>query len=206
MTRNNLILRKVIAKTLIVISGIVILCACFKISTYSTLADCILLSSIYLTLSFVLIMCTRSERIVIKVVSWVTMAVVFISGYFVGSVGILGIGLVSTEYEPQTILDINDHVIYRSYSRGNTTTSWRGTGITLSSRLKWLPFIEHRFFKKEYIGEKVGDLNDNRSSDHSGFSSYHMIVKYDKLKNIIILTDTSKADPHIDTLFLKMMK
>lgn len=79
------------------------------------------------------------------------MACIFGIGYFMGTVGALGIGFAVAEYEPRIEKWYDDCIIYKETPLGNALSDYRGKKVEVFKTISWFPIIEWRINKKEYF-------------------------------------------------------
>lgn len=170
-----------------------------KISfTYSTL-NWLMFAIFHLAASYLLWKGYRSTNNIIKGTASVFLFLWIGFGCFFGIFGFLTFG----ELEPTKSLRINKTTVYKEYLLGNITTPSGGISVCLYESHPFLPIIQRKYFKKDYIE------NDPESSKHDygcryvnntpRFKATEFFVKLDTLEERIILY----ADTHNDTLFLR---
>ena len=81
-------------------------------------------------------------------------------GYFISTIGILGLGFITYEYESSQEKHFSNGIIYKEYPLGNAISDYRGKRVKILRTSKWLPF-EWLIYKTEYRGFSIAgkDLN-----------------------------------------------
>jgi hypothetical protein len=120
------------------------------------------------------------------------MLIVFGLGYFSATAGILGVGLLTTQYETDREVWLGDGLIYKENGLGNAITpDTRGKKVEIYKTFKWLPIIEWRISEKSYYNV-ITYLNpltvDYKPSKHKIYLSAAM--QWGKDKKIINWSDT----------------
>jgi len=172
-----------------------------KISTASIEVNWIILAILHLAICFFLWVGRQQNNKIVNVVSVLVMVVVFGIGYLLSTIGILGLGFITAEYEPSKCLRINNSTVYKEYGVGNATTSWGGTRVCLYTNFSWFPFFERQFFEKGYIGGPDENKNEKNISPKNSnvnntptFYATDLKIKYDTIKEEIILSDDNSQD------------
>ena len=122
-----------------------------NISTTLSAIDWILVSSIYLTIALLLGWTQFQPRKWIEIIGIVLMFLVYGIGYLSGTVGILGVGFIIGEFETSNEIWLKDGLIYKEIPLGNAIADYRGKRVEIYKTISWLPLIEWRINKKEYI-------------------------------------------------------
>ncbi|MBS1509054.1 MAG: hypothetical protein JSS79_20620 [Bacteroidetes bacterium] len=144
------------------------------ISTTSLEIDWTLLTLYYLGICFFLWRIVRIKSKFIKVFGYILMTLVFGLGYLSGTIGALGIGFVTAEFEPRVEKEIESGLIYKETGLGNAISDNRGVRIEIYRNYSYLPFIEKRILTNEYYGFEL--------------AKYDIIDTYDKGDKILHLT------------------
>ena len=77
------------------------------------------------------------------------MSPVFLFGYLSASVGILGVGFITNEYEADATHHFKDDITCIEITLGNVTTDYRGRRFEVWKRISWFPFLEKKVTEKE---------------------------------------------------------
>ena len=185
----------------IFINSIVVFCLLTNISTTAIEVDFFILAIFHFAICILLWLGFFHKKEIIKVFSILIMFMAFTIGYFLSTVGILGIAFFAGDFEPAKELRINNSIVYKEYGLGNATTSWGGIKVSLSTNYYWFPFLEREFFSKKYIGGSNIDSNQKfitpENSDVNSRPSFYanaFEIKYDTVQNEIILIDNNKTD------------
>jgi len=83
------------------------------------------------------------------------MIIIFSIGYVSGTIGALGVGFVTAEYECDHVKWFDNGIIYKEYSLGNAISDYRGKRIDINRTIKYLPIIEWRLESKQYYNLAV---------------------------------------------------
>jgi hypothetical protein len=177
-----------------------------KISTASIEADWFILAIFHFAVCVLLWIGLYQKNKIISVLSVLVMIFVFGVGYLLSTIGILGLGFITGEYEPSKDIRINNSTVYREYGLGNATTSWGGTKVCLFTNFYWFPFFEREFFSKQYIGGSNIDKNENFITPENSyvnnsptFYGNGLEIKYDTVKQeIILFNDHSQDTLHLN--------
>ena len=119
-------------KTIKWITGIALLVVMsfhFKISTIVPLLDWILITLPFLSISCLLWLTQYQSRKIIKIVSVISMIIVFGIGYILSTIGLLGLGFIVAEYEPNRRIKLSANLEYRETWLGNALSDHRGKEI-----------------------------------------------------------------------------
>lgn len=150
LTKNRLELRR----QLIIASGILTVLAFLglatNISTTLSELDWLVVSTIYLTISFALAWTQFQKNKILKVFGIIAMVLVFGGGYLSGTIGALGVGFVVGEYDTEYEEWLGDGIIYKESTLGNAVSDHRGKKVEIFKTISWLPLIEWRTEVKEY--------------------------------------------------------
>jgi|GEM_PF-5143380 len=210
ITVRRLWLNKQLLKRLLLVftasSLLVVVCMYLGISTSFSIVNWILFSSIYMTICLWFRTGGKHPNKWIKISIQLLTLIVWAIGYLSASLGALGIGFIVAECEPDVTQKVTNHIIYREYNLGNAISDWRGTRTSLYTTYTWLPFIEHKFFTKDYEDDVIDirmqqQLNASSSKNKNNSKKGAFDVMYNGQKNMILLQ--SKIDDHkIDTIRL----
>lgn len=202
LTKQNLVLRKKLIAVPLIISLITLLGMLMGISTVSSTLNGILATVIYLSFSQLLFLIYSIKRLVIKITATVIMIAVFGLGYITATIGILGLGFVIGDIEPDRVISLNDGILYRQYNQGNAISDYRNIEIVISKKIKFLPFLAHDIFSKHYAEEFHYSNTVNLELQKKGEPALYSVdfpVKYNADKKQIVLLDSIKRD----TIWLK---
>jgi hypothetical protein len=176
-------LRKYIFKTCIVVSVLATLSLLTNISTTFPPLDWLLLTSLYFLLCLTLWWTQFQLNKIVKLVGLICMFIVFGLGYFSAIAGILGVGLVTAQYETDREVWLGDGLIYKENSLGNAISDYRGKEVEVYKTLSWLPIIEWRINDKSYYNV-ITYLNpltvDYKPNEHKIYLSATMLWGKDK--------------------------
>ena len=195
INKKPLIIKRIFKFSLflcIIITG----CLLLKLSTSSVKCDFIVLGLLHLSICFIAwykVFQTKKSEKVKKILSLIFLITVLYLGYFLSTVGILGLALVLGEYEPTKTIRINENIVYREYDVGNATVSWGGTRVCLYRNNTLFPFIERKFFEKMYISDEK-EITENLIKPGNSYVNNTPIpfssiieLKYDPIKEEVIL-------------------
>jgi hypothetical protein len=173
------------------ISGLVILAICFNISTTSLVVNYLLLSIIYYTISFLLLLAYSSKDKATKIISGIAMFCVFGLGYLVSTIGMLGVMMASGDAEPIRTIKFSDNIIYRQYGSGGATVDVNTITISICKTI--IPGLQREIVKKTYTEGyyiKGSPTNDTSPTLYSTDFS----VKYNAEKQQVVLLDSVKKE------------
>ncbi len=154
-TKPDEVIRKRIVVLVIGLSFIAVIGYIIKISTTSTELDWIFFTIPYLLIAIILWWAFYQNTKAIKSLAVFGMALIFGLGYFLCSVGILGIGLGIGDYQTDAETWYDKGFIYKETSLGNAIADYRGKRVEISKTIPWLPIIEWEVKTKEYFGRVV---------------------------------------------------
>ncbi len=152
LTKNKKALRMKIIYVSLLLSCITVLALFINISTTLSILDWLLLSGIYFSIALILWWTIFQPNAILKILATIAMIVIFGADYFLGTVGILGIGMAVSEFESDSEKWLADGIIYKEASMGNAVSDYRGKRIEIYKTIPWLPLIEWRIEKKDYLG------------------------------------------------------
>ena len=69
-------------------------------------------------------------------------------GYLVATLGLLGLMMISLDFESHRTVDLGDNSYFREYGYGNATTDDGGLKIDVYKFLPWFPIFEKKIFSK----------------------------------------------------------
>lgn len=150
LTKRKPKTRKWVISISIALTVLTTLALLFKISTISAPLNWLLVSGFYLSLSLILLWSQFQSNKFLKITGTLFMISVFGIGYLSGTLGILGVGFIVADFEPDTEKKLSNDIIYRESSIGNAISDYRGTRIEIYKIVAWLPFFEYRITQKEY--------------------------------------------------------
>lgn len=150
LTKKRLKLRKLIITTSAIFTVLAFLGLLSGISTTLSELDWIIVSTIYLTISFILVRTQFQQNKIIKITGMIAMVIVFGIGYVSGTVGILGIGFIVNDYKVEYTKCLENGIIYKEMSLGNAISNYRGKRVEIYKTISWLPIIEWKILEKEY--------------------------------------------------------
>ncbi|MCF8298696.1 MAG: hypothetical protein K9J13_14200 [Saprospiraceae bacterium] len=201
LTKKNQNTRKKLLRIFIGISILVITGLLSNISTTSTSADWIILALLHLSICFFIWIGLLQSNRLINLISALTLIVIFGIGYLLSTIGILGLGFITAEFESTKSIRINNNTVYKEFGVGNATTSWGGIKVCLYRNYSVFPIFERKFFEKSYIG---GDEDDKSKFNIKPENSYvnnkpsfyanSFELTYDTVNQEIILSETYRKD------------
>lgn len=112
--------------------------------------DWLIVTSIYFTICILLWLGFYQKKKIVKISALIIMVCIFAIGYISGTVGALGVGFVTAEYEPSVEKWLGDGFIYKETSLGNAVSDYRGKRVEIFRTIPWLPVIEWRVQNKVY--------------------------------------------------------
>jgi len=154
-TKTNEIIRNRIIGTVTGISITAVIGYLVNVSSTSTELDWLFFTIPYLLISIFLWWAFYHNTKAIKSLAVFGMALIFGLGYFLGSVGILGIGLGIGDYQTDSETWYDNGFIYKETSLGNAIADYRGKRVEISNTIPWLPILEWEVETKEYFGRAV---------------------------------------------------
>jgi len=151
LTRNRIFFKRRLIKITLGITFMSIFGLTTNISTTNKAIDWILLTSIYFsTCLFLWLVYNQSNRI-LKILAGIAMICIFGFGYISGTIGALGVGFVSAEYNTKIEKWLGDGLIYKETPLGNAIADYRGKRVEIYRTISWFPIIEWRIMHKEYF-------------------------------------------------------
>jgi len=121
-----------------------------NISTTLSELDWLLVTSIYLLFCLCIWQMWFQSKGFIKLISLLAMIGVLGFCYLMGTIGILGVGFVTAEYEADTQHWLDSELIYKEYTLGNAISDHRGKKVEVYKTISWLPLVEWRIQHKTY--------------------------------------------------------
>lgn len=150
LTKNKQALRLKTIKIIGLLSLIVILGLYLGISFTSSLIDWILVTSPLLFLCLIAWWSQFQKNELLKVFGKFGLVILFFLCFLSGSVGILGMGFVTAEYETDEELWLEDGIIFKELYLGNALSNHRIKRLEINKTIPWFPIIEWRLVTKEY--------------------------------------------------------
>jgi hypothetical protein len=150
LTRNKPKIRKRIIWYLILTNLIAAFGLLTNISTTLKELDWVIVTSFYFTICFLLWLGFQQKNTIVKILSVLVMVCVFGIGYLSGTIGALGVGFVTAEYDTRIEMWLGDGIIYKETTLGNAVSDYRGKRVEIYKTIPWLPLIEWRTEKKVY--------------------------------------------------------
>jgi len=150
LTRNKPELRKQLVWFCIISNLIAVFGLLTNISTTLKEFDWIVLTSFYFTTCLLLWLGFELKNKIFKVLSVLAMICVFGIGYISGTIGALGVGFVTAEYNPKAEMWMGDGIIYKETGLGNAVSDYRGKRVEIYRTIRWFPLIEWRIKNKVY--------------------------------------------------------
>ena len=147
VSRREIILKTI--KWLIGITLLVVISFYLKISTTIPIVDWILFTLPFLSMSCLLWLTQFQSNKPVKIIGLISMIIVFGISYVLSTVGLLGLGFIVAEYEPNRRIELSNNLEYRETWLGNAISAHRGKRFEVYQQIKWLPFIERRIACKE---------------------------------------------------------
>jgi len=150
LTSKRLIIRKYIFITTVAVAILCILGLLTNISTTVSEFDWLFITSFYFLTCLTLWWTQFQLNKVVKIIGVIIMFIVFGLGYFSSTVGALGVGFVTAEYETDREKWLDNGVIYKELTLGNAISDHRGKKVEINKTIKWFPVIEWRLQDKTY--------------------------------------------------------
>ena len=163
--------------------------------------DWLLFGILHLSICFFIWLGWYHKKLVLMIVSLTFMIPIFLIGYILSTVGILGLGFITAEYEPSKSLRINNNTVYKEYRIGNAISSTRGVNVCLYRNYYWFPLFERKFFSKKYI-ESYKEIKNQKNitpensaiNNTPSFYALSFNLKYDTKNQEIILSNEDSND------------
>lgn len=152
VTKNKLKLRKKIILFSGILFVLVTIAMYASIATVSTTLNWLLFTHGYFFCSVLLLWSLYQSRRWLKVIGIILMSPVFFIGYTSATVGILGVGFITSEYETDAKHVLNEEITCTEIGRGNALSDFRGRRFEVWKRISWFPFLEKKVTEKEYWG------------------------------------------------------
>ncbi|HCW07501.1 MAG TPA: hypothetical protein DGG95_09080 [Cytophagales bacterium] len=169
---------KIENKIIVIISGVILLTTISlltEISTRSIETDWIFLTSYYLGICYFLWRIVNLKSKLVKILGYVLITITFSVGYLSGTIGVLGVGFVVSEFEPSKEDKLDSNLIYKETNLGNAVSHYRGIKVEIFKTFKYFPFLERRVSINKYYG-KPGWSELTHSFD-SNSKTVKLIVK-----------------------------
>ena len=207
LTKKRLDIRQRMIQLFCGIIVLVLSCLATKISTPIIEIDWVFLGIFHLSICFFIWLGWSHKKLLVMIVSLIIMIHIFAAGYILSTVGLLGLGFITEEYQPTKSLRINSSTLYKEYTIGNAISSTRGINVCLYRNYYWFPFFERQFFEKEYIGsdhkitnQKLNTPENSSVNNTPSFYATNFNLKYDSINQEIILsTEDSRDTLHLST-------
>ncbi len=193
VTKNKSTVRKRLFYVAFILTGLTLFGLLTNVSTTLSELDWILVSIIYFSVSLVLWWTQFQTNKLLKIMGVISMIFIFGLGYFFGTVGVLGVGFVVSEYETDIEKWLGDGLIYKEFALGNAISDYRGKRIELYKTISWMPIIEWRIQKKEYFNLITKNLTiDYKPNENKICLSASILWSKDRLSET--WTDTLYLD------------
>ena len=150
LAKNRILFKNRLIKTTLIVTGFSIMGLITNISTTIKAIDWILITSIYFSVCLFLWLSYIHKNRILKVLAIIGMVGVYSIGYLSGTVGALGVGFVSAEYDTKVEKWIGNGLIYKETTLGNAISDYRGKRVEIFKTISWLPILEWRILNKEY--------------------------------------------------------
>lgn len=150
LTKNRFTFRKRLIKLTLIVTGLSIIGLITNISTTIKAVDWILVTSIYFSVCLFLWLIYFHKNRILKVFAIIGMVGVYSLGYISGTVGALGVGFVSAEYDTNVEKWVGNGLIYKETTLGNAISDYRGKRVEIFKTISWFPILEWRILHKEY--------------------------------------------------------
>lgn len=192
-------------RSILIFNFIIIIFLILKISFVFAIVNWTILLFLYLEICYLIWIGNYHKKKMISITSKIVMTIVFGIGYLLSTIGIFVLFMTIAENTPERTQRINSSIVYKEYNVGFATSSFGGIIICLYKNYKYFPFLEMKIFEKEFINDNSVDKHINKIypenskiNNKPSFLISHFKVKYDSLKNEIIL----QSDNNYDTLHL----
>jgi hypothetical protein len=149
-TRDKLELRKKIIVTVIGVSLTAVFGLITGISTTSLEIDAVFVTSFYLLISLGLWTGIQGRLKLIRMTCIALSILIFSLGYFMGTIGALGIGFIAGSFESSCVKRYDNGIIYKERPIGNAFTDLKGKEVEIYKTIGWLPIIEWRLTDRKY--------------------------------------------------------
>jgi hypothetical protein len=123
---------------------------CINIITVYSLVNWWLIGFLYFGICLLLWTAVFRGKKIIKVSGGIIMILVFFSGYFLSTAGILGLGLILNNWEGKEKRSLPGNRLYMETQQGNATTDFRYKKVEVYKPLPLLPFLAVRESVKIY--------------------------------------------------------
>ena len=85
-------------------------------------------------------------------------AALVVLGFILGTVGVIGVGLIAAEFEPVSAGRLGERHRFEVVAYGNVTSADDGLAVNIYRTSPSLPFLERRVFSKRYLDTDLSDL------------------------------------------------
>ena len=150
LTKNRIDTRTKILRTLFILNCFAVFGLLTNISTTSTEIDWIILSTLYLTICTLFWLLFGLKNKVLKALAVIIMVFVFGLNYLSATVGILGVGFITSDYTPEVEKWLGNGIIYKEMPLGNAVSDYRGKRVEVFKTIPWFPVFEWRIANKTY--------------------------------------------------------
>ncbi|NBW35664.1 MAG: hypothetical protein EBR30_11740 [Cytophagia bacterium] len=152
LSRHNKFLRNRIAGTTLLLIILITISLSLDISTTSIEVDWVLITIYYFGICLGIWRVVESGNKLIKISGYILMILFFGLGYFLGTIGVLGVGFAIGEYVPRKQNKITNCLSYKEIGLGNAVSDYRGLQVEIFEEFKYIPFIEKRVSTNRYFG------------------------------------------------------
>lgn len=120
----------------------------------------ILFSLLYLTISLIIWWLCYRKKAWLKVIGCILFFAVFGIGYFMSTVGFVGLGLILGNYIPINEEKMSEKISYKEIYLGNAISDYQGKRIEIYETISFLPFLKKKIVEKKYYTEEIPIFSD----------------------------------------------
>ncbi|WP_423147070.1 hypothetical protein [Rubrolithibacter danxiaensis] len=162
--------------------SVLALCWFFDISFKGDTLDFVLPISLYISYCYLMFHLFQLKNKLAKFFACFVAAVPILAGYLVATLGILGLMMVSLDFESERTVDLGNDSYFREYGHGNATTDDGGLKVDVYKYLPWFPLLEKRIFSKRLSLMRYETSNLNIKLTTSGDQYNIRIYSNDSLQ------------------------
>jgi len=131
----------------------------FDITFKGDIFDFLLPISLYITYCYLVFSLFQVQNKLVRITTCFIASLPIMVGYLVATVGLLGLIMISTDFESHRTVTLSKNTYFREYVYGNVTTEDGGMKIDVYEYLTWFPIFEKKIFSKQ-ISIMRYEIND----------------------------------------------
>lgn len=191
-TKRHVLVRNKVFRISLVVAGITVLSMAVGVCTRFNIVNCMLVTVFYF---IVIYLCWWTQFVSRVWVNWlgiIPLGIVLLLGYFIGSIGVLGLVFAADKYQLKHELWVNNRLSVKIYKDSHALSDRRTARYEVYTTISWMPLLQRKIGERTY-DKLIVILADKPAINYIPGKEeicFHVSMQDFKTKKMVCWTDT----------------